>query len=68
MDIGLAGAGDPAIWDYALQRGVVIVTKDEDFGSSVFPVMPTISWGVMRTRISDSRRGQGKAVERDVRG
>lgn len=30
-DIGMADAKDSPIWEYALQHGAVIVTKDEDF-------------------------------------
>ena len=30
-DLGLDTAGDRAIWQYARERGLVIVTKDEDF-------------------------------------
>jgi predicted nuclease of predicted toxin-antitoxin system len=30
-DIGLRDADDSPIWDYALKREAVIVTKDEDF-------------------------------------
>ncbi len=30
-DIGLRDADDTAIWDHALQHGMAIVTKDEDF-------------------------------------
>jgi predicted nuclease of predicted toxin-antitoxin system len=30
-DIGMCAASDKMIWDYALQNGAVIITKDEDF-------------------------------------
>lgn len=30
-DIGLAGAEDSVIWNYALRVDAIIVTKDEDF-------------------------------------
>lgn len=30
-DIGLRDADDSPIWNYALQHGAIIVTKDEDF-------------------------------------
>ncbi len=30
-DIGLRHAGDTAIWDYALSKEAIILTKDEDF-------------------------------------
>lgn len=31
-DVGLREAEDIAIWNHALSSGVIIVTKDEDFG------------------------------------
>ncbi len=31
LTLGLAGAGDRAIWDRAAAEGFVLVTKDEDF-------------------------------------
>ena len=31
QDVGLEAADDRAIWQYALARNLVIVTKDEDF-------------------------------------
>ena len=31
VDCELAQASDPAIWDYAISVGAIIVTKDEDF-------------------------------------
>lgn len=31
QDVGLAAADDRAIWQYAKERGLTIVTKDEDF-------------------------------------
>ncbi len=45
-DIGLAGAPDRAIWDYALTVGAVIVSKDEDFAQrkALEGVGPTIVW------------------------
>ena len=30
-DVGLRNADDDALWQHALEGGVVIVTKDEDF-------------------------------------
>lgn len=32
-DVGLRSADDAPIWDYALNTGAVILTKDEDFAS-----------------------------------
>lgn len=34
-DIFLIGAEDPEIWDYALNDGSIIITKDEDFSERV---------------------------------
>ena len=31
QDVGLAAADDRTIWQYAKERGLTIVTKDEDF-------------------------------------
>ena len=31
QDVGLAAAEDRIIWQYARERGLVIITKDEDF-------------------------------------
>jgi predicted nuclease of predicted toxin-antitoxin system len=31
VDVGLAGASDRTIWQYAGDHGFAIVTKDEDF-------------------------------------
>lgn len=30
-DIGLAKASDPTVWQYAIEHGLTIVSKDEDF-------------------------------------
>ena len=30
-DLGMQAASDRTIWDHALQEGVAIITKDEDF-------------------------------------
>ena len=43
-DIGLRGADDPPIWEYALEKEAVIVTKDKDFAhrhgqSRIAPVL-----------------------------
>jgi hypothetical protein len=32
--VGLGGAGDNAIWAYAKQSGMILITKDEDFVSA----------------------------------
>ena len=31
QDVGLASADDQTIWQYAKERGLTIITKDEDF-------------------------------------
>jgi predicted nuclease of predicted toxin-antitoxin system len=31
QDIGLGAAGDNIIWQYATERGMAIISKDEDF-------------------------------------
>ena len=45
-DVGLRHAGDDAIWWHAMERGVVIVTKDEDFPlrAWVSRAAPAIEW------------------------
>ncbi len=35
-DIGLGGAKDQAIWEYAARVGGVIISKDEDFAQRIF--------------------------------
>ena len=44
--VGLLGAKDPAIWEHALTRGAVIVTKDEDFSQhrAAADTGPQIVW------------------------
>jgi len=58
-DIGLGGAGDHAIWSYALASGAVIVSKDEDFAQrkTLANGGPQIVWlRVPNTRKRDWRR------------
>jgi len=45
-DIGMLSASDQGIWRYALERGAVLVTKDEDFAvmSSSDPSGPSVVW------------------------
>jgi predicted nuclease of predicted toxin-antitoxin system len=45
-DAGLRHAEDDAIWQYALEHGAVIVTKDEDFPSRAWASReaPSIVW------------------------
>jgi predicted nuclease of predicted toxin-antitoxin system len=45
-EVGLREAEDGAIWQYALDHGVVIVTKDEDFPDRSLrsSFSPTIVW------------------------
>ncbi len=46
IDVGLAGASDPAIWDHAMQVGAAVISKDEDFAIriAVEPAGPPIVW------------------------
>jgi predicted nuclease of predicted toxin-antitoxin system len=45
-DVGLAGGSDRAIWQYARDRGLVIISKDEDFQqlSVLYGVPPKVIW------------------------
>ena len=45
-DIGLREAEDGPIWQYALEHGAVIVTKDEDFPERSLrsPAPPGVLW------------------------
>jgi predicted nuclease of predicted toxin-antitoxin system len=45
-DIGLASASDGRIWRHAVERGAVIITKDEDFMTlrALRPDGPPIVW------------------------
>ena len=45
-DVGLRGAPDLAIWQHALDHGLVLVTKDEDFHrlSVLFGPPPKVIW------------------------
>lgn len=45
-DHGLAGSSDRAIWQYARDNDLVIVTKDEDFQrlSVLFGAPPKVIW------------------------
>ncbi len=45
-EVGLRDAEDGPIWQYALEHGAVIVTKDEDFPARSLrsPVPPGIVW------------------------
>jgi predicted nuclease of predicted toxin-antitoxin system len=54
-DAGLRHAEDNAIWQHALERGAVIITKDEDFPSRAWAsrTAPAIVW----LRIGNASRG-----------
>ena len=45
-DAGLARAPDEQVWQFALERGLAIVTKDSDFQerSQIATVAPRIVW------------------------
>jgi predicted nuclease of predicted toxin-antitoxin system len=44
--VGLGGAGDNAIWAYAKQSGMILITKDEDFVSTASrgEMVPQVIW------------------------
>jgi predicted nuclease of predicted toxin-antitoxin system len=44
--VGLLGAGDERIWDYAVRNGLVIVSKDDDFRQRSFlrGAPPKVVW------------------------
>ncbi|WP_324780298.1 DUF5615 family PIN-like protein [Thiobacillus sedimenti] len=46
LDVGLLECSDSRIWDYALENGAIIITKDEDFAirASVSKAPPMIVW------------------------
>jgi predicted nuclease of predicted toxin-antitoxin system len=45
-DRGLPGGSDRAIWEHARERGLVIVSKDEDFQrlSALYGAPPKVIW------------------------
>jgi predicted nuclease of predicted toxin-antitoxin system len=45
-NIGLAEASDEAVWQYAIQKGFIIITKDADFHqrSFLFGHPPKVVW------------------------
>lgn len=53
-EIGLGDASDRALWQYALDKGAVIVTKDEDFSNMVARggAAPPVIW----IRVGNTRR------------
>jgi predicted nuclease of predicted toxin-antitoxin system len=46
IDMGMEKCDDSTIWDYAVSKAAVIVTKDEDFAARIQmdPEGPTIVW------------------------
>jgi predicted nuclease of predicted toxin-antitoxin system len=45
MDVGLRDADDASIWNYALERQAVLLTKDEDFSArSLRSEGPIVVW------------------------
>lgn len=52
--LDMQGASDAAIWDFALETGAAIVTKDEDFAQrkALAVRSPTIVW----IRLPNTRR------------
>lgn len=53
-DIGLGGAADRVLWDYALEHNAALVTKDEDFYDmlTLSVTSPVIVW----VRVGNTRR------------
>jgi len=45
-EAGLRNADDEVIWDYALQQGAIVVTKDEDFPDRCLrsSTLPIVVW------------------------
>jgi predicted nuclease of predicted toxin-antitoxin system len=45
-DVGLKAANDPAVWEYAKNNGLIIVSKDSDMHqrSFVFGYPPKVVW------------------------
>ena len=45
-DVGLSQATDSAVWAYARENGLVILTKDNDFNQMSFPygAPPKVVW------------------------
>jgi len=45
-DVGLSSADDPAVWEYAKENGLVIVSKDIDMHdrSFIFGYPPKVVW------------------------
>jgi predicted nuclease of predicted toxin-antitoxin system len=68
-DIGLARASDPSVWQYALQGGLMIVSKDEDFHHISFlrgspPKVIGINTGNCSTKlVSQLLRNRLKQIE-----
>lgn len=56
VDVELAGATDRTIWDYALDQGAVILTKDEDFAlrRTLEVAGPAVVW----IRLGNTRKGE----------
>ena len=46
FDLGLVSASDQAVWDFAVEHGAIIFTKDEDFRAMrlKLEVGPAVIW------------------------
>ncbi len=47
LDVGLDAANDSIIWQYAKERGMTIITKDEDFqilANHYGSIPPQVAW------------------------
>ena len=73
-DIELAGASDPVIWDAAIERAAILVTKDQDFAiiRAASEEGPTVVWirigntsnNVLIARLIKSLDAIGEAIKR----
>ena len=70
--VGLLGACDEQVWDYAARHGLVIVSKDDDFQQRSFlrGAPPKVVWLALRnattSEIVNLRRSADRALARFV--
>lgn len=63
MEVGLAGASDPAVAAFAVEQGRLLITLDGDFANIIrFP--PDRTAGIIRLRLHPPTEG---AIERRLR-
>jgi predicted nuclease of predicted toxin-antitoxin system len=73
-DLGLDSATDQQIWNVAVERGAILVTKDQDFaiGRTAAGIGPTVIWirlgnsnnSTLLTRVEQALDSISAAVER----